>query len=393
MLFTRCEIVFLRLIADFRGMAGIYIHIPFCRQACHYCNFYFSTSTANKPELVKAMVKEIELSKDYLAGESIETIYFGGGTPSLLTIDETKAILDAIYKFHSKIDLGELTLEANPDDLTAQKINELVSLRSYGLDRLSIGVQSFHDADLKYMNRAHNATEACEAIKRTQDAGFANLTIDLIYGTPTMNDEQWQQNLDQTFALGIPHISSYALTVEAKTHLAQDIKKGRVADVNETDTSRQFDMLMDQMRANGYDQYEISNFALPGHHAIHNTNYWMGKKYLGLGPSAHSYDHDSRRWNVANNLNYIKAIKEEHIPFEIEELTGTQKTNEYIMTSLRTHWGMDMEKVGDEKQKSLVKAALEDIDTTFYTIDGSIIRLTQAGKHYADRIASDLFVE
>ena len=374
-------------------MAGIYIHIPFCKQACHYCNFYFSVSTTLKADLVKAIVREIELSKDYLSGEQIETIYFGGGTPSLLTGDETKSILDAIYHFHPNIDLQELTLEANPDDLSPEKLKELSSLKGYGLDRLSIGVQSFHEADLIYMNRAHSSAEASSAIRRAQDVGFENLTIDLIYGTPTMPDEQWAENIQKAFELNIPHISSYALTVEPKTYLDKYIKAGRSKPVDEAQAVRQFDMLMQFMSENGFEQYEISNFAKPGHYAIHNTNYWRGKKYLGLGPSAHSFDGKSRSWNVANNLNYIKSINESVIPSELEILTPTMQANEYIMTSLRTMWGMDLGKSQIASSKSQVVESLKNIDAAFYIIEGNVIKLTQQGRHYADRIAAELFID
>jgi oxygen-independent coproporphyrinogen-3 oxidase len=380
-------------IVDFCSMAGIYIHIPFCKQACHYCNFYFTTSLTQKQNLVEAIIREIELSKDYLSGETIETIYFGGGTPSLLGGDEIKVILETIYNVHPKIDLKELTLEANPDDLTPEKIRELASLKNLGLDRLSIGIQSFHDADLIYMNRAHNSGEALEAIKRAQGVGFSNLTIDLIYGTPTMSDDAWLSNIHQAFDLGISHISSYALTVEAKTNLDRNIKKGKSQPVDEVQSSRQFDILMREMATHGYDQYEISNFALPGKHAIHNTNYWRGQKYLGLGPSAHSFDGQSRRWNVANNQNYIKSIAEGIIPFEVEHLTPAQQTNESLMTSLRTMWGSDMSKLQTENHKSQVLEALKEIDPSFYTIHADVLKLTQQGKHFADRIASDLFID
>ena len=374
-------------------MAGIYIHIPFCKQACHYCNFYFSVSTSLKSDLVKAIVKEIELSKDYLDGEVIETIYFGGGTPSLLDADEIKSILDAIFRYHPNIDLQEMTLEANPDDLTNEKVAELISLRSFGLDRLSVGVQSFHDVDLIYMNRAHSAQEASSAIKRAQHAGFNNMTIDLIYGTPTMSDEKWADNIRAAHELGIPHISSYALTVEPKTYLDKYIKTGRTKPVDEAQTVRQFDMLMSKMSENKYDQYEVSNFARAGHYAIHNTNYWRGKKYLGLGPSAHSYNGQSRRWNVANNLNYLKSINDSMIPAEVEHLTPSQQANEYIMTSLRTIWGCDLNQFKIENLKFKILESLKGIDVSLYILEEDVLKLTQKGKHYADRIASDLFIE
>jgi len=262
-----------------------------------------------------------------------------------------------------------------------------------GLNRLSIGVQSFYDADLVYMNRAHSAQEAAAAVKRAQDAGFDDLTIDLIYGTPTMPDENWERNILSAFSLGIPHISSYDLTVEPKTHLDKYIKTGKSIPIDEAQTVRQFDILMSAMSAQGYEQYEISNFARPGHHAIHNTNYWRGKKYLGLGPSAHSYDGQTRRWNVANNMNYIKSINENVIPAETEPLTPAQQANEYIMTSLRTMWGCDINKLQATSYKSQVTEAIKNIDPSFYIIDGDLLKLTRKGKHYADRIAAELFIE
>lgn len=374
-------------------MAGIYIHIPFCRQACHYCNFYFTVSTTLKPDLVRAIVKEIELTRDYLDGELIETIYLGGGTPSLLSADEIKYILDAIHRFHPNINIKELTLEANPDDLDQKKVAELLSLRPYGLDRLSIGVQSFHDADLIYMNRAHDSREANDAIRRAQDAGFENLTIDLIYGTPTMPDENWAININRAISLGIPHISSYALTVESKTYLDKYIKAGRSSPVDEAQTVRQFDMLMSAMAENNFEQYEISNFARPGHHAMHNTNYWRAQRYLGLGPSAHSYDGRSRRWNVSNNLNYIKSINASVIPAETEILSPSQQANEYIMTSLRTMWGMDLDAIAAPGHRSQVLESLKNVDPDFYVMNNDNLKLTQKGRHYADRIASTLFIE
>jgi oxygen-independent coproporphyrinogen-3 oxidase len=373
-------------------MAGIYIHVPFCKQACHYCNFYFSTSLTNKDAFVKALLLEIELSKDYLAGDTIETIYFGGGTPSLLSADEIKNIVYKIQNIHQFSHLREFTLEANPDDLDAQKVTELSALKEIGLNRFSIGVQSFFDEDLKYMNRAHTSGEATAAIKRTQDAGFENITLDLIYGTPTMNDAHWLQNLNTAFTFNIPHISSYALTVEAKTTLENRIKKGKSAVVDEEQASRQFDILIHEMNRQNYDQYEISNFAKDGNYAIHNTSYWQQKKYLGLGPSAHSYNGNSRRWNVANNLTYIKSVSESKIPFEEEQLTSEQQANEYIMTSLRTMWGLDLKQFSVGSFQLSVLESLKTIDADFYVLENDIITLTQKGKHFADRIASDLFL-
>lgn len=372
-------------------MAGIYIHIPFCKQACHYCNFYFTTSTGNKDKLVEALLHEIELSKDYLTGEKIETLYLGGGTPSLLSKAELLSIIEKLNLHYDLSGLREFTLEANPDDLSPEKIKELSELRSFGFNRFSIGIQSFFEEDLKYMNRAHNAIEALSSIKRVQDAGFENITIDLIYGTPTMNDERWLQNLDKAFSLNVPHISSYALTVEPKTNLDKKIRKGESRPVSEEQAASQFNILMQQMKAAGYDQYEISNFAKPGKHAIHNTNYWRGKKYLGLGPSAHSYNIVSRKWNVANNISYIQSIGNGIIPSEIELLTKAQQTNERIMTALRTMWGLDLSEF-EPQIAGWIKDDLSVIEPSHFTLINNIVTLTNQGRMFADAIAASLFV-
>ena len=372
-------------------MAGIYVHIPFCRQACHYCNFYFTTSPGNKDKFIDALLHEIELSKDYLQGEKIETLYFGGGTPSLLAKAELIAIVEKLNSQYDLSGLKEFTLEANPDDLSPEKIKELAELRSLGLNRFSIGVQSFFDDDLKYMNRAHNSAEATSSLKRVQDAGFENITIDLIYGTPTMNNQRWQKNLEIAFALGIPHISSYALTVEPKTSLDRKIKKGERIAVSEEQSAVQFNMLMEEMQKAGYEQYEISNFAKPGKYAIHNSNYWRGKKYLGLGPSAHSYNIVSRKWNVANNISYIQSIAEGIIPAEVEVLTPAQQVNERIMTALRTMWGLDL-KGFEPRVADLIKQDLSVIEPTHFILHQNVLTLTNQGRLFADAIAASLFV-
>lgn len=373
-------------------MAGIYIHIPFCKQACNYCNFYFSTSLGNKDALVDALVKEIALTKDYLHGEQIETIYFGGGTPSLLQIDEMKRILDGLAQQYDLSALQEFTIETNPDDLTSSKIAELSTLKAMGLNRFSIGIQSFHDEDLQYMNRAHNSSEAQTAVKKVQDAGFDKITIDLIYGTPTMNDERWLQNLETAFALDVPHISSYALTVEPKTALDKKIKLGESKTVSDEQGARQFNILMNEMRKHGYEQYEISNFAKPGRYAVHNTNYWRGKHYLGLGPSAHSFNTHARRWNVANNINYINSIVKGILPYEEEVLTPAQQVNERIMTALRTQWGLEVTSFGLQVA-GLIQDGLQYIDKAHYTYSNGVLVLTQEGKLFADSIAAELFIE
>ncbi|MCB9338266.1 MAG: radical SAM family heme chaperone HemW [Lewinellaceae bacterium] len=373
-------------------MPGIYLHIPFCKQACHYCNFHFSTSLKYKDEMVAAMLHELKLQKDYLGGEPVETIYFGGGTPSLLDRRDLDLFFDEIFKqFKVETSGLEITLEANPDDLTPLKISEL---RQTPVNRFSIGVQSFSEADLKFMNRAHNAREAISCIENVQAAGFENLTIDLIYGSPTTSDTQWAANLEQAFRFNIPHLSCYCLTVEEKTALAHFIKAGKAKPVDEKQAERQFKFLMKQASAQGYDHYEISNFAKPGWHSRHNSSYWQGKKYLGIGPSAHSFDGLSRQWNVANNAQYLKSLQAGVIPFEKETLTPEQRYNEYVMVSLRTVWGCDLERVralGFEKHflgnatVYLEEGLVERIENKF--------KLTEKGKFLADGIAAALFVE
>lgn len=373
-------------------MAGIYIHIPFCKQACNYCNFYFSVSTNLKQRFVAALLKEIALTTNYLETKTLDTLYIGGGTPSLLSADELKAIIDTLDQHYDLSQLKEFTLEANPDDLTAEKVKELQTLKQFGLNRFSIGVQSFYEADLIYMNRAHNANEALSSVKRVQDAGFENMTIDLIYGTPTMNDEQWYENIVIASRLGIQHISSYALTVEPKTNLDQKIRKGKALPVDEAHSANQFAILIDQMKQQGFEQYEISNFARNGKYAIHNTNYWLGKSYLGLGPSAHSYNKVSRQWNIANNLNYINTLEQGALSFEEEILTPEQIVNEQIMTGLRTMWGFNLNNADNNLQQEIL-GSLKTIDPAHYTLVGNTITLTDKGKFFADAIAAALFVE
>jgi len=373
-------------------VAGIYIHIPFCKQACHYCNFYFSTSTGNKQKVLDAINLEIEHSKNYLAGETIHTIYFGGGTPSILTADELKRIIENIHRHHH-CDVQELTLEANPDDLTTQKVSELAALKAFGLNRFSIGVQSFFNEDLQYMNRAHSRDEAISAIQKVQDAGFDLLTIDLIYGTPTTTNEHWLQNLETAFGLHIPHLSCYALTVEPQTSLHQKIKKKLLPPVDENLAATHFDILKTQAEQNGFEHYEISNFALPGKHALHNTNYWRGVPYIGIGPSAHSFNGHERRWNVSNNLSYVEGINTGKIYFETETLTPAQQANEYIMTSLRTMWGMNLNHEKIIAYQPEILQSLRDVNTNFYWVKNETVVLTKEGKHFADGVAGSLFVE
>ena len=368
-------------------MSGIYIHIPFCKQACHYCNFHFSTSLRYKNELIAALLKEIELQHENFAGEAVETIYFGGGTPSLCTKYEVQSILEKIHSVFTISSSAEITLEANPDDISKEK---LVDWKEAGINRLSIGIQSFFEEDLQWMNRAHNAKQAIDSLQLAVDS-FENITIDLIYGTPGLANEKWKQNVEKAISLGIPHLSCYALTVEPKTPLDKLIRQHKSEDINPDKQSEQFLLLMQWLEEAGYEHYEISNFAKPGFRSRHNSSYWQGKKYLGLGPSAHSFDGNSRWWNIANNNTYINSINDGIIPFEKEELTTTQKLNETIMISLRTIEGLDLSKLNEAMSDELRTTSRKYIDNGLMKIEGNFLRLTKEGKLLADGIAADLF--
>ncbi len=373
-------------------MAGIYIHIPFCRQACNYCDFHFSTSLQNKDAFLKALKKEIALQRDYLETKNISTIYLGGGTPSLLTQAELLDIFETLSK-HFNIDANaEITLEANPDDLTEIKIREL---KSTPVNRFSIGIQSFYDDDLKLMNRAHNSAEALNAVKFAQDNGFENLTIDLIYGMPTLTEHKWRNNLQIAFALDVKHISAYCLTVEPKTALAYAVKTGKIKNVDEQQSAEQFEIMLEGMRANDFIQYEISNFCKEGFYSRHNSNYWLKEKYLGLGPSAHSYNGNTRQWNVSNNGLYIQSLEKDELNFESEKLTTAQRYNEYVLTSLRTIWGTSLEQIsthyGEQFAKYCLQEAQKYIASNDLLFEENQLFLTDKGKLIADKIASDLF--
>jgi oxygen-independent coproporphyrinogen-3 oxidase len=374
-------------------MAGIYIHIPFCKQACHYCDFHFSTSLKYKDEMLESIHKEIKLQKSYLCNQQIETIYFGGGTPSLLSADEISKLIENIQVNYEVIANPEITLEANPDDLGLSKLNDL---KNTVINRLSIGVQSFFDEDLRWMNRAHVAKEAESAIKRAQDFGLENITIDLIYGYPLLSDEKWQSNIQNAVNFEIPHISSYSMTVEPKTALASFINKGQQKSMDDAQSARQFQYLIEELTTNGFEHYEISNFAKPGQYSKHNTNYWRGVHYLGVGPSAHSFNGESRQWNLANNAKYLAALERNEIPFDLETLTLENRYNEYLMTGLRTQWGVDLNKIerdyGAEQKSNLLAVADEYLDKNWLTLTANKLVLTQTGKLYADLIASELFI-
>jgi oxygen-independent coproporphyrinogen-3 oxidase len=373
-------------------MAGIYIHIPFCKQACHYCDFHFSTSLKNKDALLLALKKEIALQKNYLAGEKIATVYLGGGTPSLLSAEELNSVFISLKAFFEIAEDAEITLEANPDDLTEEKLK---ALKETPVNRLSIGIQSFYDEDLRLMNRAHSAGEALNAVKMAQQYGFENLTIDLIYGIPTLTDHKWRNNLQTAFALGVKHISAYCLTVEPRTVLAQQVRSGEMKDVDEQQSSEHFSVMLQAMHAADFIQYEISNFCRDGAYSRHNSNYWKKEKYLGLGPSAHSFNGSSRQWNISNNALYIRSLENEELNFEIEELSADQRYNEYVMTSLRTIWGTDLGYIrgtfGDDVFFYCLKEADKYIRGGELVCEENKLFLTDKGKLVADRIASDLF--
>ena len=377
-------------------MAGIYLHIPFCKQACSYCNFHFSTLIIHKNDVLKAMLHEIELQHNFFpTSTKIETIYFGGGTPSLLSVDEINTFTDKIKTIFDVVEHAEITLEANPDDITNDYLVQLKNKTS--INRLSIGVQSFLEEDLLYMNRAHNAQEAIDCIRLAKQHGFHNLSVDLIYGTPSLTDEQWQKNLDVLVDLDIAHVSCYALTVEEKTALHHSIKTKKIRAPNDDKTARQFSILMDKMQQHHYNHYEISNFCKEPHFAKHNTNYWKGISYLGIGPSAHSFDGVKRYWNIANNAIYTKKILNNEFANESEVLTKTDSYNEYVMTSIRTVFGVDLSKIkqdfGDDFQHHFLFEVSPFIDNKWIVNTNEIFTLTNSGKLFCDYITTHLFIE
>ena len=373
-------------------MSGIYIHIPFCKKACHYCDFHFSTSLKYENEMVEAICKEIEMKQDRISGQ-IGSIYLGGGTPSILSEVALQKIFDTINHTFSVDSNAEITIEANTDDLTAAKLKELKKLP---INRFSVGVQSFFDEDLLWMNRAHHADEAENCIKRSQDAGFENLSLDLIYGYPLLSDSKWLRNIQKTIELEVPHISAYALTVEPKTALAHAIRNKKQTPVSDSQSAAQFVLLMDQLRVAGFEHYEISNLAKPGCYAVHNTNYWRGVDYLGIGPSAHGFDGQNRYMNPANNAQYMEVLSKNKLPEIVEELSLNDRFNEYIMTSLRTMWGTDLEKIKTDFGADFLEETNHNLkvfeDKDLLVIQDDQIKLSESGKLFADHIASELFI-
>ena len=383
-------------------MSGIYIHIPFCKQACHYCDFHFSTSMKKKDEMVLALAKEIRIRKKEFENETIETIYFGGGTPSILQISDLRFLIDEVYKNFTVAENPEITLEANPDDLSKERI---IELSKSPINRLSIGIQSFFEEDLTMMNRAHNSAEARKCLEEATKY-FDNISLDLIYGIPDssqngeqaqqMSNEKWKQNIEAALSFGIPHISSYALTVEPKTALNKLIQTGKIAKPKDEVAEEHFQILVEMLEKNGFIHYELSNFGKENYFSKNNSAYWLGKKYIGIGPSAHSYDGISRSWNISNNTIYLKSLEENKLPNEIEILSKTDRYNEYIMTGLRTIWGVSLDRIENEFGTTyleyLTNQAQKFLDDNLLSIEENVLKATKKGKFLTDGMASDLFL-
>lgn len=373
-------------------MQGLYIHIPFCTQACHYCDFHFSTNLKSRKEMTSMICRELDLRTGYLEKKELDTLYFGGGTPSLLDLPDLSLIMQKVKSHFTLTNKTEITLEANPDDLSAEKIK---GLKELGFNRLSIGIQSFNEVHLKYLNRIHSSEEAEQAVKMAQNEGFENISIDLIYGIPSQTHSIWNEDLQKALTLNVQHISSYCLTIEANTAFGKWVKTNKIHPPDEDFAAVQFEMLMNAMEEKGFEHYEISNFSLPGSHSRHNSNYWLGGHYLGVGPAAHSFNGHTRQFNVSNNALYIKNIREGLIPFEIETLTKTDKINEHLLTGIRTHWGCDLTKLQKyyELDISAYETLIESYESGGYlTYESGILKLTKKGMLIADKITSDFFM-
>ncbi|GIL24167.1 MAG: coproporphyrinogen III oxidase [Bacteroidota bacterium] len=373
-------------------MAGIYLHIPFCKQACYYCDFHFSVNTSLKAELIKAMVRELELQANYLAQEPVKTIYLGGGTPSLLSGSELDALLNTIYKHYPVLPKAEITLEANPDDLTDEKLKTLALA---GINRLSIGIQSFDNTILKFLNRAHTADEATRCIEGAHRAGISNLSIDIMFGLPGQSETGLRSDLDQAIQLDPKHISVYSLTIEERTVFGKWVAQGKLKVNEEPEAARQFEVVMDTLPIHNFLQYEISNYARPGYESQHNASYWQRKKYLGIGPSAHSYNGETRQFNISNNYRYVRALAGGEIPFERELLTRENKINEYLFTSLRTSAGCNLAVLKQDYQYDLATQASQTLSRiiaqNLIVLKDETLQLTRAGKLVADQVALEFF--
>ncbi|HLU86112.1 MAG TPA: radical SAM family heme chaperone HemW [Taishania sp.] len=373
-------------------MAGIYIHIPFCKQKCTYCDFHFSTTFQSyRQRMIDAMCREIEMQRTYLSDSVIETIYFGGGTPSLLTNQELHQLLDKIHATFTVSSAPEITLEANPDDISDQQVKDW---KAIGVNRLSIGLQSFKASDLAWMNRAHTVEESMVCLDIAIQNGIENITVDLMYGLPDLSNEKWKKHIEQVIQKGVNHISAYCLTVEEGTALDKFVETGKIVPASENTQAEQFLILLETVEKNGFHQYEISNFCKTGFESKHNSNYWKGVHYLGIGPSAHSFNGFSRSWNIRNNQQYMKLIESNDSWFDQETLSPNDQFNELILTGLRTIYGVNLDQLNTilplpNEFKALIQ---EFIQLELMEQNESIIRLTKSGKLQADRIASDLFV-
>lgn len=373
-------------------MAGIYIHIPFCKQACSYCNFHFSTALKRKSEIIGAICLEAKQRQEYLDGEQIETVYFGGGTPSLLTSEELKKTLNTLNELFDLSDATEVTLEANPDDLTDKKLKEL---KQGGINRLSIGVQSFHQKDLTFFNRSHNAKQAERCIRAAQDQGFDNLSIDLIFGSQTTSDEAWLENLEKLYALKIPHFSAYSLTLEEKTALNYLVKSSNASQIDEEKNWRQYELLLASLNQHNYEQYELSNYGKVGTVSKHNRSYWFGGKYLGLGPSAHSFNGSSRQWNVSNNIKYLKALETNGNYFDIEVLSEIDRYHEFLITRLRTKWGISFKELKRCFSENIINHFMKQfvkIDRKLLVEDTEQLKLKASALFKSDEVVRTLMI-
>ena len=374
-------------------MAGIYIHIPFCRQACHYCDFHFSVSQINRPELLSSLKQELQFRASELKQHTVESIYFGGGTPSLLTSDELNVLLDTVYTCFSVAEDAEVTLEANPDDLTEAWLR---GLRGTKVNRLSIGIQSFRDEDLLAMNRAHNSRQALDCVPRACDAGIVNISIDLIFGWPGLSFEAWEKNVEQALSLPVQHLSCYGLTIEEKTALSWQLSKGKINSPDEEIAAQQYEFLLQSADEAGIPWYEISNFSRPGFASRHNTANWLGKHYLGVGPSAHSYDGETRSWNISSNAGYIQSIRAGQRNCEVETLGREEKFHETLLTGLRLRRGLDLGRLaadyGLPLSERLTEAASPYISSGQMHCEDGFLRFTSKGLLLADNITAELFI-
>lgn len=374
-------------------MAGIYLHVPFCHKACHYCDFHFSTSLRLKEELVAMMARELELQRDYLPSRKLDTIYFGGGTPSILTEGELGLLLERMHALFDTAAVTEVTLEANPEDLTPEKLQ---AWKRLGVNRLSVGIQTFDTALLQALNRAHSGEQALQGVRLAQELGFENISVDLIYALPGGGHALWERDIEQALSLQVPHISSYCLTIEERTAFGVWARKGKLQEQEEDYAARQYEYLMERLEKAGYEHYEISNFALPGRYSRHNTSYWQQEPYLGIGPGAHSFNGRNRQYNKPHNPQYVRSLQQGQVPFELDILSDVDRANEYVMTTLRTQWGCDLawlrRELGIDLQTAHGDALIRFQGLGWIEQQGSLLRLSRAGKLFADKIAAELFV-